>query len=162
MAVSSYDKDDSLRKIDLTAMSVGIFEMSCLLIALFILLYKVCRSVRFKYVVTLICLLIVSDVAVLFLSVALYMEQTDVHNENRLALSIVIGISTFFFNMGTNIMHWLFAMKYWVIAREVPKLFVGQQIQYNERAYKIVKWIGLVINTIVCTMLGLLRGRLTY
>lgn len=33
MAVSSYDKDDSLRKIDLTAMSVGLFEMSCLLIA---------------------------------------------------------------------------------------------------------------------------------
>ena len=59
-------------------------------------------------------------------------------------------------------MHWLFSFKYWVIAREVPKLFDGQNISYNEKTYKVVKWIGLIINILVCLVLGYFRGKLTY
>ena len=80
-------------------------------------------SKSFKFLVMLISLLIVSDIAVMVLSVAFYYEKTEYLNDHALEMSIIIGVGTFFFNMGTNTMHWLFGYKYWIISREVPKLF---------------------------------------
>ena len=96
-----------------------------------------------------------------FLSVGFYYEQTDYHDNNPVSLAVLIGITTFFMNFGNNTMHWLFALKYWIIAREVPKLFEDQQIKYSERIYKTVKIFGFVINFLPCLFLGYYRGKLT-
>ena len=64
--------------------------------------------------------------AVAFLSVGLYYEQTSLHDNHTVALAVLVGVTTFFFNFGNNTMYWLFALKYWIIAREVPKLFEDQ------------------------------------
>ena len=115
--------DADLKSLDLAAMWISIGEMSLLLIALIITMVQVCRKNRFRFLIILISLLIVADIAVAFLSVGLYYEQTNLHDNHPLSLAILVGITTFFFNMGNNTMHWLFALKYWIIAREVPKLF---------------------------------------
>ena len=142
-------------------MWISIGEMSLLLIALTITMIKVCRKNRFRFLIILISLLIVADLAVTFLSVGLYYEQTDLHNNRPVSLATLIGITTFFFNMGNNTMHWLFALKYWIIAREVPKLFYEQQIKYSERLYQNIKILGFVINFIPCIFLAYYRGKLT-
>ena len=59
-------------------------------------------------------------------------------------------------------MHWLFSVKYWVIAREVPKLFDGAEVTFSERIYQVVNLAGLIINFIPCAMIGIARGKLTY
>ena len=58
-------------------------------------------------------------------------------------------------------MHWLFSLKYWVIAREVPKLFNGGTVSFNESLYTIVNVAGVFINLIPIMMLAYVRGRLT-
>lgn len=63
--------------------------------------------------------------------------------------------------MGNNTVHWLFALKYWIIAREVPKLFHEQQIEYSERIYTTIKVVGFVINFVPCVVLAYYRSRLT-
>ena len=67
----------------------------------------------------------------------------------------------FFFSWGNNTMHWLFALKYWIIAREVPKLFHEQHIVFSERIYKTIKVIGFVVNLLPCVALAYYRGKLT-
>ena len=58
-------------------------------------------------------------------------------------------------------MNWLFALKYWIIAREVPKLFEGRQIQFSERTYNWINWIGIMLNFIPCSLLAYFRARVT-
>ena len=65
---------DNLRDLDLTAMWIAIILMSILLIALSITMYRVCRQKNFRFLITLISLLIVADIAIVFLSVGLYFE----------------------------------------------------------------------------------------
>lgn len=142
-------------------MWISVGEMSLLLVALVITMIRVCQKSRYQFLITLISLLIVADVAVAFLSVGLYYEQTDLHNNHPTWLAILIGVTTFFFNMGNNTMHWLFALKYWIIAREVPKLFQDQQIKFSEKIYKTVKVLGFVVNFIPCVFLAYYRGKLT-
>ena len=152
---------DELIMLDQAAMWTSLGEMSLLLIALTVTMIRVCRKNRFRFLIILISLLIVADIAVAFLSVGLYCEQTDLHNNHPLPLAILIGTTTFFFNMGNNTMHWLFALKYWIIAREVPKLFHDQQIKFSEKIYKTVKITGFVVNFIPCGFLAYYRGKLT-
>ena len=60
--------------------------------------------------------------------------------------------------MGTNLMHWLFAFKYWIIAREVPKLFDQHTIEFNERSYRTMNMVGVIINIIPCFMIAYFRA----
>ena len=77
-------------------------------------------------------------------------------------LSHLIGWTTFGLNIGQNWMHWLFSVKYWVIAHEVPKLFEESDVSFNEKLYKLVTLVGLLVNFIPCAMIGIARGKLTY
>ena len=43
-------------------------------------------------------------------------------------------------------MHWLFSFKYWVISREVPKLFESKQISFNEGFNQFCAFSILLIN----------------
>ena len=58
-------------------------------------------------------------------------------------------------------MHWLFSLKYWVIAREVPKLFNGGTVSFNENIYTVVNVAGMFINFVPIVMLSYVRGQLT-
>jgi hypothetical protein len=68
-------------------------------------------------------------------------------------------------------MYWLFGWKYWVTAMEVPVLVNEQSeeldptklIERNKRfwtegRYKVLNWIGIVINTGFCVWTGVERG----
>lgn len=103
----------------------------------------------------------VADFAFAFLSVMLWLEKKDFHNEEPVVLGGLVGIGTFFYNFGNNTFHWLFALKYWIIASEVPKLFEENHIKPNERSYKVIKWVGLLINWTACFISAYYRGALT-
>ena len=59
-------------------------------------------------------------------------------------------------------MHWSFAIKYWIISKEVPRLFTGDKIAIKESTYTIIKVIGWVVNTLPLILLGYWRGILSY
>jgi len=153
--------DQKLKRLDKAGMWVSVCEMSILLIALTITLYHLCRYMRFKFLIILICLLMLSDLATIFLSIGLALEETMYHEDHTNALTILIGGTTVLFNFGNNSVQWLFATKYWIIAREVPKLFEGRQIKFNERTYKMVSACGFIINLVPCILLGYFRAELT-
>ena len=96
-----------------------------LLIALLVTLHKVCVYTRFTFLTTLISLYLITDVATIILSIGIYYERTEISDHYPYLLAVTIGVSTFLFNFGTNTVLWLFSFKYWVISREVPKLFDG-------------------------------------
>lgn len=143
-------------------MWLTIVLMSILITLLVYTLYQVCKKMNFGFLIVLISLLLTSDIATVFLGVGLQLETiTAVHANHATALAIEIGITTFFFNAGTCAMHWLFALKYWIIAREVPRLFQGGHISFKETAYQVVQVIGLVVNVVPCAILAVFRGQLT-
>ena len=156
------DKPDNLKNAEKATMYVTCIEMTLLTIALSVTLVVVLRQMKFKFPVLLMILLILADVSSFLLAWALYSENTAYHEEHTLLLSIVMGWTTFGFNFGTNCMHWLFSLKYWVIAREVPKLFKNEPVSFNEKLYTVINILGIIINLIPCIMLAYTRGLLTY
>ena len=58
-------------------------------------------------------------------------------------------------------MHWLFSFKYWVISREVPKLFESKQISFKEGSYRMINTIGCLVNIVPCLLIAYFRGKLT-
>lgn len=150
-------------RMELITAYTGAATMAVMLIALSYVLYRVCKQARFRFIIQLILLLMVSDLALGVMAVGFYFEGDVMSLRQQNALAATIGICTFFYNFGTMTMLWLFSYKYWVIAREVPKLFfeAGRDITFNERSYRIFNVCGLVTNFIPCCLLGYYRGRLT-
>lgn len=74
-------------------------------------------------------------------------------------------MTTLFFNAGSNVVHWLFAYKYWVISREIPKalrISNPSELKSSEKKYNVVNIIGLLINLLFCIWLAIRRGQLSY
>lgn len=90
-----------------------------------------------------------------------WLENRSFHDTKPDVLGGLIGVGTFFYNFGNNTFHWLFALKYWIIASEVPKLFEENHIKPNEHSYKVITWVGLVINWTACLISAYYRGMLT-
>ena len=143
-------------------MWVSIIECSILLIALIVTMYKVCVYTRFTFLITLISLYLIADVSTIILSIGINYEQTDFSENHPYLIAISIGVSTFFFNFGTNTVLWLFSFKYWVISREVPKLFDGSQVVRDERGYKVFKLLGLIANFTVCALFAYFRAKISF
>ena len=143
-------------------MWISIVECSILLIALIVTLHKVCIHTRFTFLTTLICLYLITDVGTIILSIGIYFEQTEISDHHPYVLAITIGVSTFLFNFGTNTVLWLFSFKYWVISREVPKLFDGSQVVRDERIYKVFKLLGLIANFTVCALFAYFRAKISF
>ena len=143
-------------------MWISIVECSILLIALLITLRKVCIHTRFTFLTTLISLYLITDVATIILSIGIYYEQTEISDQYPYLLAVNIGVSTFFFNFGTNAVLWLFSFKYWVISREVPKLFDGSQVVRDERIYTVFNILGLIANFTVCALFAYFRAKISY
>ena len=68
-----------MEKLDFASMIIGLSLMLGLIIALSITLCFVCKRARFKFLITLIALLYISDVAMAFLSVGFYLETSEYH-----------------------------------------------------------------------------------
>ena len=153
--------DEKLHRAENATMYVTFAEMALLLIALTMTLIIVLKQMKFKFPVILLLLLILADVSSFILAWGLHAEGTDYHTNHTVFLSQVIGWTTFGFNFGTNCMHWLFSLKYWVIAREVPKLFKGGTVSFSERGYTVLNIAGIFINIIPIIMLSYVRGQLT-
>ncbi len=132
-----------------------------LLVALTVTLCRLFKQARFAFVIKLIVLCMVSDFAFLVLTLGFYCEQTSVHNDATDALAAMIGLMSFVYNYGSNLMYWLFSFKYWVIAKEVPKLFESKQISFQEGSYSIISTVGSLVNLIPCMLIAYYRAMLT-
>lgn len=99
-----------------------IVEMSWVCIIATMITFKIWFDYRFRFLMLLSICLIVTDISTALLAVGLGLENTDVHVERKSQLAWTVGISTFFFNGGTLLLHWLFSFKYWVISLEIPKV----------------------------------------
>ena len=142
-------------------MYIALVEMTLLICALLALLWRICRQGRFTFLIWLICLLIASDIGAILLNIGFHFEGSPAHANHTTPLSINMGVSTVLFNAGSLCMQWLFAIKYWIISKEVPKLFEGQRVNFGERAYKFLNISGLVIIVLTCIGAGYFRGQLT-
>jgi hypothetical protein len=151
----------NLSSLDKAVIWVALCEMSILLIALSITAYHLCRYMRFKYLILLVSLMILSDISTILLTIGITAELTEYQETHTHALAILIGVSSTLSNFGANTVQWLFATKYWIIAREVPKLFEGRKIKFNERTYAIISACGFLINLVPCILAGYYRAELT-
>ena len=145
-------------------MYVTCVEMIAITITISITLVIVLRQMRFKFPVILLTLLIVADISSLITSWASNAENNkEYHEEHKILLTQLIGWSTFGFNFGTNCMHWLFSFKYWVIAKEMPKLWKdGRQSSINEKLYSAFNFIGVVLNFIPCLLFAICSAKLSF
>lgn len=108
--------------------------------------------------------MMISDLALGTLAVCFYYERVNMVQPHKLALAVTIGIGTLCYNFGLMSMLWLFSYKYWIIAREVPKLFfeAGRHITFNEQSYRICNIAGLAINFIPACLAAYFRAKLSF
>ncbi len=99
-----------------------IVEMSWVTIIAFLIMIKIWFDYRFRYLLYLCIILIVTDISTALLAIGIGLENTAVHVEKTKQLAIEVGFTTFFFNGGNLLLHWLFSFKYWVISQEIPKV----------------------------------------
>jgi len=63
-------------------MWLSVSEMTIMVIALSITLYHLCRYMRLKFLILLICLLMLADLATIGLSIGLILKETDYLQNN--------------------------------------------------------------------------------
>ena len=142
---------------------VTIAEMSWVTVIASIIMVKIWFDYRFRFLLLLCLILIVTDISTALLAVGIGMENTNIHVERTLGLASEVGITTFFFNGGTLLLHWLFSFKYWVISLEIPKVLkaTGTTLKSSETKYKIYNAIGITVNMLFCVWVAVRRGQLS-
>ena len=142
---------------------IGSSLMTLLIIALSIAMVHIFRKARFRFIMILVSLMICSDASLGILATGFYFEGHLEDSSYINLLAVILGFFTFLFNFSNLSMHWLFSMKYWMVAHEVPKLFeLGRDITFNEKTYKIINILGLVLIIPIGAITGFFRGRLSY
>lgn len=119
------ETEQGLQTIDLVTTYVSIGEMTVMLLTLSILLVHICKKLSYRFLVTFVSLMICTDIATICLAIGLYAEETSYHDRHTKFLAIEIGVATVIYNVASNCVHWTLATKYWIISREVPRLFEG-------------------------------------
>jgi len=78
-------------------------------------------------------------------------------------VAVEVGITTFFANGGTLLLHWLFSFKYWVISLEIPKVLKATEttLQSSETKYNILNSIGILVNLLFSIWVAVRRGQLS-
>ena len=152
-----------LPKLSLAAACLGLILMSSLIIGLIVALCHVCKRARFRFVYILVSLMMVSDASLGALAVCFYFEGCVSGAQNVNILTYSLAILTFTFNFANLSLHWLFSMKYWMVSREVPKLFeAGRDIAFNERKYQVINIVGISIILPLCIITAYYRALLTH
>ena len=73
------------------------------------------------------------------------------------------------FYFTSNLMYWLFGFKYWVISIEIPNMIEAakedgkqQKRICSETRYKVLNWLGILVNFAVCAVLAWKRGLVNF
>ena len=91
-------------------------------------LVKACRGSKYKFVVKLLILLILSNVALILNYLSYYWWfQTDFSNRAIVWISL-LSISGFLLIACFNLSYWMFAFEYYSIARFMPFVLKGQDL----------------------------------
>ena len=80
-------------------------------------------------------------------------------------MTIIICITVFIIRAGEGVVHWVFAFKYFVIAKEIPyvlKILDPEDLQSNEKKYRIVEITGIIINVLFGALAATSRSLLSY
>ena len=115
-----------MRRIDTVGMWISVVEMSLLIIVITGVIVHVCRKRAYSFVIVLLVLCLLTNIGTATLATGLALEtDPDFHERHSVGLAQLIGCTTFFFNFPTNLLHWTFGWKYYVISIEVPKALRG-------------------------------------
>lgn len=85
-----------------------------------------------------------------------------------MTLALEVGTTNFLFYAASNLAHWAFGFKYWVISRETPKALrlgpslIRQDLEQAETFYRRLNFAGIFINVLFCLTAGILRGMISY
>ncbi len=152
-----------MNKLTRVEIILTIAEMSWVTIIASIIMVKIWFDYRFRFLLLLCLILIVTDISSALLAVGLGMENTDIHVQKTLELAIEVGITTFFYNGCSLLLHWLFSFKYWVISLEIPKVLKAQDatLKSSETKYNILNAIGITVNILFCVWLAVKRSQLS-
>jgi hypothetical protein len=113
--------DANMHGTDEVGMYITVIEMTVLTIIMIWVLYFAFKKKLYSFMKILILLCILADIGTGMLSVGLALETDPIYHKNHESfVAQLIGWNTFWFNWPTNLLHWMFGFKYWVISVEVP------------------------------------------
>ena len=156
--------DMNMRLSDEIGMYLTVLEMGTLTIVMCYVLYLAFKKRVYFFMKGLIILCIIADVGTGLLSIGLALETDPVyHEDHQVFVARTIGWDTLLFNWPTNLLHWFFGFKYWVISIEVPLALSGkiQNQQKRERFYMILNIFMIVLNTLPCFWVSVARYKLS-
>lgn len=158
----------------ITSMEVsGILASAILIVCFGLALIRIFRGPKVKFLMQQCLLLIISN-SVFIVYISLYnIRRTAVSHQTKNALLLVILSMLFDYihYVCLFVCMWQFAFKYWVVAVEVPKVIQELDQSFRatvserstiqktneenrvklERQYKIIWFIGIISNTVMCT-----------
>ena len=116
-------------------------------------LVKVCRGSGYRLVIVLILLLIISNLAMAaqaILSIGTFVDKTT---SATIAVDVMIAVTYYLFEVTFAVTHWALASNYKMIAKEMPVILDGGQIDQAQKdrrnkEYKIL----LALNILAPTM----------
>ena len=156
-------EEDTLKIMSLSAAILGSVILFTMIVAICVSLCHIFKVAKFRFILLLVLLMIGSDASLGSLAILFYFEGNLTERSKMITVSVAISIFTFFFNFCNVSLHWLFSMKYWMVAREVPRLFeAGRDIKFNEKNYKIANMVAITIITPVCVATAVYRGLLAW
>lgn len=155
-----YDKN--MRFSDEFGAYLTVVEMTTLTVAMTCVLVWSFKKKVYNFMKVLIFLCIIANIGTAMLSVGLALEtDSTFHINHTEPLAHLIGWNTFFFNAPTNVMHWLFGYKYWVISVEVPRALSGENkigdSRWRERFYVILNVTMITVNLVFCVWVSFAR-----
>lgn len=157
--------DSNMRTCDEIGMYFTVIEMVVLSIGLAFVLRWAFKKDIYNFMKLLIFLCLIADIGTAFLSIGLALETDyEFHKNNKLFVANLIGWDTLVFNTPTNLMHWLFAYKYWVISIEVPNALSKETIMrqnVRERLYLGLNIFMISINVFFCIWVSTARYQLS-
>lgn len=96
---------------------------------------------------------IIQDIETSQFELTQYLESDKLFRDNNVQL-VTLGVSSsiFFFFFTNNLIYWLYGFKYWVISIEVPDQYSREQkgCKCTERTYKLINWVGIALNLLIC------------
>ena len=153
-----------MRLCDEIGMYVTVVEMSTLSIVMIVVLVWAFKRKLYNFMKILLVLCILADLGTGLLSIGLALETDKTFHVNHVQpLATLIGWNTFLFNCPTNLLHWMFGYKYWVISVEVPLALSGEirTKRSREHCYMALNITMIMINVTFCVWVSFARYHLS-
>ena len=158
--------DSNMRTCDEIGMYLSDLEMAALTVFICFALYYAFKRKIYDFMKLLIILCLIADIGTAFLATGLALETDSIyHEDHKYFVARMIGWNTLIFNLPTNLMHWLFAFKYWVISVEVPRVLAGEvskdDQKKRERIYLTFNIFMCLVNVVFCVWISIARYQLS-